>query len=269
MRRWIATAGMAALCIASLRADVTIKQTMTFEGAMAAAAQEAAPKMVMRIKGTKIRTDFEANGQTTVIIVDVTTRQTTLLDAATKTAHVISPEAAAAAMPAALPKMDVSFKATGQSRTIEGAQCEEQTFTVKMELAELGLGGQMPPEVLAMMKDVHMIVNGSVWVAKSGPGTADYLALQKAAIAANMGSVLTGMGQQKGGLDKLLAAATSAPGLPYLSEITTSVGGTSPMVAAMQQMASMKMTQKVTSVSTDAIADDMFAVPADYKIEKK
>lgn len=269
MRRSVATAAMAALCMAPLGADVTVTQTTTIEGGVAAAMQGAPPKVVMRIKGSKMRSDIEIMGQTTTMIVDVATRQTTVLNPATKTAQIISAEAAAAAMPDTLPKMDVSFKATGQSRPIEGAQCDEHTFTMKMELSELGSGGQMPPEAMAMMKDVHMMVNGSVWIAKSGPGTADYLGFQKAAIAANLGSVLTGMGQQKGGIDKMLAAATSAPGLPYFSEITTSFAGTGAMVQMMQQMASMKITQKVTSVTTDAIPDSMFQVPADYQVEKK
>lgn len=268
MRRWIATAGIAALCIAPLRADVTVTQTTTIEGGAADAMQGATPKMVMRIKGTKMRTDVEAMGQKTIVIVDVATKQTMLLDAATKTAHVMSAEAMAG-FQGAMPKMEATFTATGQTRTIEGAQCSEHTFTMKMDMGEMGMGGQMPPEAAAMMKDVHMTVAGSTWIATSGPGTADYIALQKAAVAAQMGSVMTGMGQQKGGFDKLLAAAASAPGLPYLSEITTGFAGTGPMVQMMQKMGAMKITQKVTSVSTDAIADDLFIVPADYKVEKK
>jgi hypothetical protein len=272
MRRWLATAGIAALCIAPLGADVTITQTTSFEGGMmAAATQGATPKMVMRIKGTKMRTDFEVMGQNTVTIIDVVSRQTIILNPATKTAQVISAEAAAAAMPAEMPKMDVSFKATGQSKAIEGAQCDEHTFTMKMEMSELGAGGgKMPPEATAMMKDVHLTVNGNIWVAKSGPGTADYVALQKAAIAANMVGALTGAGgAQRGGMEKMLAAAASAPGLPYLSEIHTSFSGTGPMVQMLQQSGAMKITQKVTSVSTDALPDDMFTVPAGYQIDKK
>src|SRR5688572_705683 len=132
MRRWIATAGIAALCIAPVRADVTVTQTTTFEGGAAAAMQGATPKMVMRIKGTKMRTDVEAMGQTTVVIVDVATKQTTVLDAATKTAQVMSAEAMAALLPGTVPKVEATFTATGQTRTIEGTQCSEHTFTMKM-----------------------------------------------------------------------------------------------------------------------------------------
>jgi hypothetical protein len=272
MRRWLATAGIAALCMAPLGADVTITQTTSVEGGMMpAATQGAAPKMVMRIKGTKMRTDFEVMGQNTITIVDAVSRQVIVLDAARKTAQIITPEAAAAAMPAEMPKMDVSFKATGQSKSIEGAQCDEHTFTMTMDMSEMGgPRGKMPPEAAAMMKDVQMMIAGTVWVAKSGPGTADYVALQKAAIAANMAGALTGAGTRApGGMEKMLAAAASAPGLPYLTEINTSFSGTGPMVQMLQQSGTMKITQKVTSVSTDAITDDMFTVPPGYQVEKK
>jgi hypothetical protein len=270
MRRWLATAGFAAMCAAPLGADVTITQTTTLDGGMlGAAGQGATPKIVMRIKGTKMRADLEVMGQSTVTIVDVVSRQTIVLDAAKKTARIITAEAAAAGLPDGGPKMDVSFKSTGQSKTIEGAQCDEHVFTMKMNMSDLGAPGQMPPEAAAMMKDVLLEVTGNVWVATSGPGTADYVALQKAAIAANMAGALTGVGSQKGGFDKMLAAAASAPGLPYFSEIHASFSGTGPMVQMLQQTGAMKITQKVTSVSTDAIPDEMFAVPADYQVEKK
>jgi hypothetical protein len=70
-------------------------------------------------------------------------------------------------------------------------------------------------------------------------------------------------------MEKMLAAAASAPGLPYVTEINTSFSGTGPMVQMLQQAGAMKITQKVTSVATDAIPDDMFTVPADYQVEKK
>jgi hypothetical protein len=269
MRRWLATAGLAALCSVPLGADVTITQTTTLEGGiLAAAGQGETPKMVTRIKGTKMRTDMEAMGQSIVTIVDVVSRQTIILNPAKKTAQIFTPEAAAGALPD-VAKMDVNFKSTGQSKIIEGAQCEEQTFTMKMNMSDLGAPGQMPPEAAAMMKDVHLEVIGNVWVATSGPGTADYLAFLKAAIASNMVGALIGAGQQKGGFGKMLAAAASAPGLPYLSEINPTFSGTGPMVQVLQQSGAMKITQKVTSVSTDAIADEMFTVPADYQVEKK
>ena len=45
--------------------------------------------------------------------------------------------------------------------------------------------------------------------------------------------------------------------------------GSGPMVDAMKQMGDMKMIQKLSSVSTDTIAEDLFKVPEGYTIEKK
>jgi hypothetical protein len=63
--------------------------------------------------------------------------------------------------------------------------------------------------------------------------------------------------------------AASAPGIPYLTEMTIEMQGEGPMVDALKQMGPMKMIQKVASVSTDALADDLFKLPAGYTIEKK
>jgi hypothetical protein len=46
------------------------------------------------------------------------------------------------------------------------------------------------------------------------------------------------------------------------------IEGTGQMAEMMKQMGAMKITQKVSSITTDAIADDMFKVPAGYTIVK-
>ena len=129
----------------------------------------------------------------------------------------------------------------------------------------------MPPEAAAALKDVRILMNGVSCVANDGPGAAEYATFQKAASAQALDWVLKGgaPGAQPQGMDKVLAAAGSAPGIPYLTEITMSFEGTGPMVDMMKQMGAMKMTQKTTKVSTDLLTDDIFTVPADYKIEKK
>jgi hypothetical protein len=131
-------------------------------------------------------------------------------------------------------------------------------------------GGQLPPEAAAAMKDVVMIMNGSMWVAKSAPGAAEVAAFNKAAVSSNLLSAISGMQPgQTGGMDKMMAAVASAPGVPYLTEITMTVEGSGPMVEAMSKMGPIKMVQKTSSVSTAAIADDLFRIPEGYTIEKK
>jgi hypothetical protein len=71
-----------------------------------------------------------------------------------------------------------------------------------------------------------------------------------------------------GGFDRLMSTFSGGSGLPYLTEMSMSFEGTGPMVEMMKQVGAMKMTNKVTDVSTASLADDLFAVPADYKVVK-
>src|SRR5919106_5284459 len=92
MNRRIATAGLVVLFSAAVSADVTITQTMTLEGAAAAAAGNVQmPRVVTRIKGMKSRTDVEVMGQTFTAITDVTAGQVVVLQHATKTALILIP----------------------------------------------------------------------------------------------------------------------------------------------------------------------------------
>ena len=120
------------------------------------------------------------------------------------------------------------------------------------------------------MKDVRLSVSGSVWVATEGPAVAEYLAFHKGAADLNLIAAITGMPPgRSGGLESLMNAASAAPGLPYLTEMTMTFEGTGKVVDMMKVMGPMKMTQRVVSVSTDPVADDMFVVPEGYQIVKQ
>lgn len=271
MKRFAMLSALVLLCAAPVRADVTIRQTMTMEGKMAAAMGGMTPQMVTRIKGLRSRTDVDAAGQTMATITDLTVPQLIILNAATRTAQVVGPGASQLpGAPAAMPKMDFTFKSTGRTQVIEGARCEEHVFTMRADMSEMGSPGQMPPEAMAAMKDVHMAMTGSVWIATSGPGVADYVRFQKAATDAKMIAALTGVTPgQPGGLDRLMTTAAMAPGLPYLAEITMEFEGTGKAVEMMRMMGPITMTQRTTAVSTDPVPDDMFKVPEGYTVEKQ
>lgn len=271
MRKVFVACAIVALAWIPLRADVTILTTMTMEGAAAGMLGGQMPKMTQRIKGMKSRTDVEAMGQTTTVIADLTAKQVTILQSQTKTGQIITPQSAAAGS-SSLPKIDadISFKATGKTQTIDGQVCEQFTYKMRIGMAEMTGSGQMPPEAAAMMKGVFMVMQGSTWVAKAAPGASELAAFNKAAMASNLFGAMSGMPPgQSGGMDKLLAANASAPGIPYLSEVTMTFEGEGPVVAQMSAMGPMKVVQKVDSVSTADIPDDMFRVPEGYTIQKK
>ncbi len=272
MKNWLVTVAVVAVSFVSVRADVTVVQTMTMEGAAAAAMGGAQlPRITMRIRGQKSRADIDVNGQVVSSIADIAARQVIVLTAATKTATITTPASiAAGGAPVTMPEVDMSFKPTGKTQTIDGQLCEEHALMMTIDMAEMMGQGQAPPEAAAMMKDVRMMMNGSIWIARGAPGAAEFAAFNKAAMETNLMSAVTGMAPGKsGGLDKLMEAAAAAPGIPYLTEMTMVFEGSGPMVAAMKQMGPMKMIQKVASVSTDAIADDAFKIPEGYTIEKK
>lgn len=271
MRKAFIACAFVAVCLTPLGADITVVQVMTMEGAAAGMMQPGQlPKITQRVKGMKARTEIEAMGQTTIAITDLTQKQVIILQPGTKVAQVFTPASVAAGgKPLPMPNVDVSFKATGKSQTIEGLQCDEHTFAMKISMAEMA-GAKMPPEAAAAMQDVFMMMNGSMWVARSAPGAAELMAFNKAAAASSLLGAVSGLQPgQTGSMDKMLTAIASAPGVPYLTEITMTVEGSGQMAQAMSQMGPMKMIQKVSSVSTAAIADDLFRVPEGYTIEKK
>jgi hypothetical protein len=109
-----------------------------------------------------------------------------------------------------------------------------------------------------------------MWIARSGPGAGDFITYQKAAAASGIASILGGsVGQGGPSMSKIAAALAEAPGIPYLAELSMSVEGDAQASEMMKQVGVTKITTAVTAVSSDPIADDAFAVPADYKVIKQ
>jgi len=274
MRRLVTTLAIAAMCSSVLRADVTVTSTMSIEGGAPgmAGAGGMTPRLVMRIKGLKARSDVDVNGQTQTSITDLATKQITVLQHAQKTAQIYSAQTLATAVkPGAAAKVDTSVKPTGRSRAIGGVSCDEYALKMAMNMADFAGSAAMPPQAAEMMKDVRMVISGSVWVATTGPGVADFTAFQKAAADANMAAAFGGVvpGMNAGGVDKVMKTLASMPGLPYLTELQMVVEGTGPMVDAMKQMGGMKIKNAVTEVSTAAIPDDQFQIPPGYTTVKQ
>lgn len=274
MRRWVSAGAMVLLVSAVLHADLTLKQTVTVEGGAAAMmGGSVKPELTTRMKGTKARVEVTAMNTSTVMIFDVAARQMITLNAADKTARVMdlpAPGATPAAPAAPEPDMDVSLKPTGEKRTIDTQVCDGYTVAMSLGMASMMKNNpQVPPEAMQAMQDIRMVMTGTMWIAKEGAAVAEYAAFQKAALAAGMGNTVAGaMGGSNNGLDKLMAASAAMQGLPYLSEMTMNFEGTGQIVEMMKQMGAMTITNKVTAMSTEALSDDLFKVPAGYTMVK-
>jgi hypothetical protein len=268
MRRSFATLAIVSILSISLGADVTVTSTTTMQGPAAQAMGGQQPTMVMRIKGNKARAEMSMMGQSFISITDLDAKQIIMLQPAQKTAQVFTSASKPSGDAVTIPKIDATVTPTGKSQTINGINCDEYTIKMSMNMAEMR-SPQMPPEAAEMMKDVRMLFNGSVWVAKSGPGVAEFVAFQRASAKASLTDILGKMpGVSSGGLDRVMAAMTSIDGMPYLMDLNMTFEGTGQMVEMMKQMGGMSMTNKVTEVSTSAISDDQFTIPADFKIVK-
>lgn len=272
-RVWFTTLSAIAMLTVALHADVTIVQTTTIEGGMAAMAGPMMPKTTSRIKGKKSRTDIDAQMVQVTTISDLDARQVILLRPDQKTAQVLTPGSAGAATKnsgTGAPSIDSSITPTGKSQEIDGIKCDEYTFSTTLDMSEMNPGATMPPEAADMMKGIKMVMKGSMWVAKSVPGAEEFMAFQKAAIASDLGSLLSGAsGMQLPGMDRMMKAIGSLNGMAYMTEMTMTVEGTGQMAEMMQQMGPMKITTRVTSITTDPIADDVFKVPEGYSVIKQ
>jgi len=129
----------------------------------------------------------------------------------------------------------------------------------------------MPPEAAAAMRDVKMVMKGSMWVTKDAPGLAEYRAFGKAMADAQLttNAVMASTGMSMPGMDKLQKAMAAADGVPYLTEMNMTFEGTGQMVEMMRQMGAMKIIQRVTSINTDTIGDDQFKTPEGYSVVKQ
>ena len=274
MKRWLTTILAIACCSAIVRADVTVVQTTTIEGGMAAMSGGGAntsSTLTTRIKGLKSRTDLEGGPIQMVAISDVAAKQVIVLNVAQKTATISSPTAPPAGAAAAAGAIDSTITPTGKSQVIDGVKCNEYKIATSINLSDVAAGqGQMPPEAAAMMQGMKMVMTGSIWVAKDVPGAADYFAFQKAVAAADMVAM---MGRASGlsfpGMEKMTKAMGSLDGLSYLTEILMNVEGTGQMADMMKQMGAMKITTRVSSIKTEALGDDLFKVPEGFTIVKK
>jgi len=88
VKRCLAIGALVALCSPAVRADVTVTTEVTIEGSMAAMMGGAMPRLIMRVKGTKSRTDVEVMGQSVSTITDVAARQVVVLMPGQKTVQV-------------------------------------------------------------------------------------------------------------------------------------------------------------------------------------
>ena len=258
MKRLLVAAGLAVIMAAPLSADVTIKamnsgKVMGMSGDM---------PTTTYVKGMKMRVDTVQGDKTLTSIYDVENQKLYMFDNKKKEADVwdMAQIAADLSKAVAVQDMKTSIKPNGQTKQVAGKTAN---------------GYDMVITVPADMSGMKMTMNltGTTWIVKGAPGTADYIAFYKAAAEKGwiFGDPRAAKGQpgQAKAMSQMYEQLAKLEGLPYATEMNMKASGEGPMAGLMAKMGNMTMNMTTESVDTAAIAADMFAPPAGYKLNAK
>jgi hypothetical protein len=260
MTRIILTSLLLAAFALPAAADVTLKQTTTGKGMGMSGTMPG----TTYIKGLKMRSETVTGDTTRVTIFDVDAQKMYSFDTKKKEADVWDMQAFAAEMSKNVntSAMTSSLKPNGQSKSIAGQTASGYDMEVSVP-SQMGEGGPKMTVRLA----------GPMWVVKDAPGARDFLAFYRAAV--DKGWIFSDPRAAKGSPGQAKAMAqlykqlAETGGLPYETEMQIKLEGEGPMAAMMAKMGGMTATTTVQSVATDALADDLFAPPAGYKLNTR
>jgi hypothetical protein len=203
--------------------------------------------MVVSIKGQKMRIDMKGPVYDFSAFVDAATKQQFWVNHLRKQVQDFGAYVASVSMN--LGDAAVSIKPNGQTKDVLGRACVGYTFTVTL------------PETY-QDEALTVALSGVVWIAKEGPGVSEYREAQRAITAGGLQTRPWARGRE----DQVIAdvvAAISGNGIPMEQETRRRITGSGP-IAQVLGKATLKTVTKVTAISVDPIADDLFVVPADY-----
>jgi len=242
-------------------ADVTIKST----GSGKAMGAGSPMTQTTYIKGNKMRTDSVTGDTTRSMIFDVDAQRLYSFDSKKKEADVWDMQAFGANIQASVDtaNMKASVKPNGQTKQIAGKAATGYDMEMSLPATFGGKDG---------MK-MTVILSGPVWIVKGAPGTADFINFYKGAL--DKGFIFSDPRGAKGnpGMAKVMAEMykqlAAAGGIPYEQETNVKMSGEGPMAGMLAKMGGISMTTTVQSVETTALAADLFAPPAGYKIKEQ
>lgn len=261
MKRFVGCAALALLVAVPAWADVTIKQTTTGKGLGMSGDMTG----TTYIKGMKMRTETVNRGTTQVTIFDLEAQKMYSFDSKKKEADVWDMQAMAAELNKSVDTsaMTSTIKPNGQTREIAGRTATGYDMDISMPTAMGGPGG--PKMTVSLV--------GPMWIVKDAPGTKEYMAFYKA--AAEKGWIFSDPRAAKGSpgqakaMTEMYRQLAETGGVPYATEMQIKMGGDGPMAGLMARMGGMSMSTTVQSVEVGAVADEMFAPPAGYKLNNR
>jgi hypothetical protein len=246
---------------AAAHADVTIRQTTTGKGL----GMTGTTSGVTYIKGNKMRTDSVVRGTTMSMIFDVDAQKLYSFDSKKKQAEVWDMAAFAEELGKSVDASTTvaSFKANGQKRDIAGKSADGYDMQIS---TKAGMGGDQ-----SMMMTITL--EGPVWMVKGAPGTSDYANFYKAAVEKGWIFMDPRGAKAQPGQAKAIAQmyreVAAAGGMAYQTDMNIKMSGEGLMAGMMGRMGNMSMSTVVDSVETGALSDDLFVVPAGYKVTER
>jgi hypothetical protein len=259
MKHLLLVAAVLVAAVTSAFADVTIKSNIVGKGP----GMGGPVTSVTYVKGAKMRTETVTGDTTRVSILDVDGQKMYVLDTTKKEVDVYDMKQLSDDMSkhVQVSDMKTSLKANGQTKQIAGKAASGYDMEVSIPAT---MGGE---------KGMKMVVTvlGPVWIVKAAPGTQEYMAFYKNAINkgwffADPRQAMAQPGQARA-MAEMYRQIAATGGIPYEQEMTVKISGEGQMAAAFAKMGNISMTTTVTSVETAALAADLFAVPAGYKVK--
>jgi hypothetical protein len=253
----------ALLAGAPASADLTITQSVAGKIGPVSADGDS----VTYLKGTRMRTDSKVSNRDVSTIIDLEKRQFVSLNHEKKEAEITDMSAVAQSLQQiGASDMTVSLTPTGNKKEVLGHGCEDHAVSIKVPFQPpKGSGGGDGPVLIIAM-------GGPACLSATAPGRDDYAKFYTA--AAEQGLFITdprqakaSPGQAKGMMEMYRAMAKA--GMPLTSELNIGFEGGGPLAGMMGRMGGSKLTSRVTKLSTDAVADSVFEIPAGYKVKGK
>lgn len=258
LRLVLTTCLLVAVLTAPAIADITMVTQVSTQGMGNAGSGES----TVYIKGLKMRTEQKTGGQETIMILDVGNQKMIQLDAKKERADVFDLSQLGEQMEQYVDSSDVSVSITptGATQTVAGTTCQVHDMTVKLKV-ELAPGSGM---------GATMVMDGTSCLVPDAPGAEDYERFYTA--MAEKGLFLgdpraaqgPGAGTQKGMTE--LYEKMAEKGVAYHSDLNVGFEG-SGMMAKMFERLSFDTETTVKSVSTEPLSDDLFEVPAGWKVK--
>ncbi len=239
-------------------ADVTIKTTSTGKGFGISGSTTS----TTYIKGLKMRADTTAGKKNLSTIFDVDAQKMYIIDVEDKEAKVWDMAAFASQLSTTVSPegTQASMTPNGKTKSVSGQNTEGYDINIVV-----------PTTVAGMQMTIRL--TGTTWIAKGAPGSADYSGFYQG--AAEKGWIFSdpraaqGAPGQARAMAQMYTEFARTGGIPYETLMDIKPEGGGAMGGLMAKVGSMQTTTNTDLVETGPLADDLFQVPADYKIKQQ